>query len=337
MPLRHPLLLILPFCVLALPACASEPASGQLAASDACEAYASFVKQSNPGAVRIAKGQSYQVREINKAVDYGWLRIDVPGATPPLRWVARACGTARLETAPAPAPALDRANQAGRRSASGSCNTPNQQDSYLLALSWQPGFCEHASFRGKKPECDAINSGKLAATNLTLHGLWPNKQSCGADYGSCDGPPFDLSKDTIARIAPWMPNFYFERTFGAYEWNKHGTCQALAPDAYFMKAVEAVRVVNDSEVGKIILGNIGGALRVTDFFARVEQRHGSQVANAITLVCVGKHYLQEIRINLPLALQTGGDLRALVGEARPTKTRTSGCGETIVIERAGKP
>jgi ribonuclease T2 len=56
---------------------------------------------------------------------------------------------------------------------------PNQQDSYVLAITWQPGFCEHAKYNGKKPECDAMNSGALEAKTLSLHGLWPNKQECG--------------------------------------------------------------------------------------------------------------------------------------------------------------
>ena len=214
-------------------------------------------------------GGAYTVREINK-VDYDWLRVEVPGVEP-----STALGAAQLRHAGAGRAA---GQAAGRRRAGDTCSIANKQDSYMLAITWQPGFCEHVPYNGKKPECDAMNSGALAAKTLSLHGLWPNKKECGTRYGSCDGAPFALTKETIDQVAPWMPNFYFERTFGAYEWNKHGKCQALPPDEYFIKAVSAVRVVNDSEVGKIVLGNVGKSFRVGDFFDRVKARYGEQVA-----------------------------------------------------------
>ncbi|MQA23670.1 ribonuclease T2 family protein [Rugamonas rivuli] len=304
---------------------ASESASGKFTATASCEAYSSFAKQSNPGDARVVAGTAYTVREINK-VDYDWLRVEVPGAEPKLRWVQRSCGTPALADQPPKGPS----------GGGDSCSLPNQQDSYVLAITWQPGFCEHVQYKGKKPECDAMNSGALAAKTLSLHGLWPNKKECGTHYGSCDGQQFALSKETIDQIAPWMPNFYFERTFGAYEWNKHGKCQALPPDAYFIKAVSAVRVVNDSEVGKIVLGSVGKSFRVGDFFDRVKTRYGEQVAARITLVCSERKYLQEIRVALPLDFSTERELPQLVGSAGQAAPREIGCDDEVYVEAAGK-
>jgi ribonuclease T2 len=307
---------------------ASESAGGSFTATKSCEAFSSFAKRANPGEVKVTAGASYTVHEINKT-DYDWLRVNVPGAQPSLRWVQRECGT----------PALEESSRQANRSADAAgpmCSLPNQQDSYVLAITWQPGFCEHARYNGKKPECDAMNSGALEAKTLSLHGLWPNKQECGVQYGSCSGKPFELSKDTIEKIAPWMPNFFYERSFGAYEWNKHGKCQALAPDDYFIKAVSAVRVVNESEVGKIVLGNTGKTIKVHDFFDRVQKRYGDKVANTIQLVCVQHKYLQEIRVSLALDFVTDRDLPQLVANARPAQSRTAGCADEIYIEAAGK-
>jgi ribonuclease T2 len=306
---------------------ASESATGSFTATKSCEAFSSFAKRTNPGEAKIVAGTAYTVREINKT-DYDWVRVEVPGAQPSLRWVQRDCGT----------PALDD-KQAGRpdEGVSGAvCSAPNQQDSYVLAITWQPGFCEHAKYNGKKPECDAMNSGALEAKNLSLHGLWPNKKECGTQYGSCSGKPFALSKETIDKVAPWMPNFFFERTFGAYEWNKHGKCQALPPDEYFIKAVSAVKVVNDSEVGKIVLGNAGKSFKVNDFFERVAARHGEKAANAITLVCIQRKYLQEIRVSLALDFSTERDLPQMVSNARPAGARAIGCADEVYVEAAGK-
>ncbi|RZT11029.1 ribonuclease T2 [Duganella sp. CF402] len=314
--------------IVALECSASESASGSFTATKSCEAFSSFAKRANPGEVKVTAGTAYTVHEINKT-DYDWLRINVPGAQPSLRWVQRECGT----------PALEESSRQANRAADAAgpvCSLPNQQDSYVLAITWQPGFCEHAKYNGKKPECDAMNSGALEARTLSLHGLWPNKQECGVQYGSCSGKPFELSKDTIEKISPWMPNFFYERSFGAYEWNKHGKCQSLAPDDYFIKAVSAVRVVNESEVGKIVLGNTGKTIKVHDFFDRVQKRYGDKVANTIQLVCVQRKYLQEIRVSLALDFVTDRDLPQLVANARPAQSRTAGCADEIYIEAAGK-
>jgi len=312
----------------ALECSASESASGSFTATKSCEAFSSFAKRANPGDVKIAAGTAYTIREINKT-DYDWVRIEVPGAQPQLRWVQRECGTPELEES-------KRAARQAAEAAGPMCSLPNQQDSYVLAITWQPGFCEHARYNGKKPECDAMNSGALEAKTLSLHGLWPNKQECGVQYGSCSGKPFELSKDTIEKIAPWMPNFFYERSFGAYEWNKHSKCQSLPPDEYFIKAVSAVRVVNESEVGKMVLGNTGKSIKVNDFFERVKQRYGDKVADTITLVCVQRKYLQEIRVSLALDFATDRDLPQLVANARPAHSRTAGCADEIYIEAAGK-
>ena len=310
-----------------LTASASESANGSFNATKSCEAYSSFAKRTNPGDVKVSAGSSYSVREINKP-DYDWLRIQVPGAEPSMRWVQKECGKAELDD--------KAASHAPEGAAGASCSAPNQQDSYLLAITWQPGFCEHAKYNGKKPECDAMNSGTLEAKTLSLHGLWPNKKECGTNYGSCQGPQFSLSKDTIEKIAPWMPNFYYERSFGAYEWNKHGKCQSLPPDDYFIKAVSAVRVVNESEVGKIVLANTGKSIRVSDFFDKVKARYGDKVASTITLVCTQHKYLQEIRVSLALDFATDRDLTQLVANARPAASRAVGCDDEIYIEAAGK-
>ena len=107
-------------------------------------------------------------------------------------------------------------------------------------MTWQPGFCEHKSGNRDKPECRDLMSGKLRIDHLTLHGLWPNNPSCGASYAYCPGPRLQLQPQTIASIQPWMPNWYYSSRFGAYQWQKHGTCQTgLDDDRYFRKAVDA--------------------------------------------------------------------------------------------------
>ncbi|MCH8620400.1 ribonuclease I [Undibacterium sp. TS12] len=324
---------------------ASEPVNGSFTASKACELYSSFAKQKNPDGLQTTVGSSYAVKEINKPGDYGWLRVDVPNANPSLRWVARDCGTAQLDQAvetqgnqaQSDSRRQDRSsNTSNSGSRQAMCSTANQEDSYVLAITWQPGFCEHFPYHGKKPECDAINSGKLKIANLTLHGLWPNKKECGINYGNCPGTPLKLSADTVSHIEKWMPNFRFETKFGEYEWSKHGVCQSRDADTYFRTAAAAVEEVNNSAIGKFIVSHAGQSFTANEFFDMVKKQEGEKVAGNILLSCVDGKYLQEIRLKLPVHFETGKGLEKLVGDADGFGRQVDKCGNQIVVEASGK-
>lgn len=294
---------------------AAEPAQGTFQASQSCEAFQSFRKGTNPGLVKLAPGTRYTIREIN-APSRQWIRIEVPGAAEPLRWVSADCGTA--EGLGTPAAAAAPAKQSPQ-----ACNVADQHDSYVLAITWQPGFCEHSRFKGKKPECDHMADGSLKVANLTLHGLWPNKQSCGVKYGNCSGAPLELSRETLEFIRPWMPNFYYENAFGSHEWEKHGTCQALDDDAYFREAVTAVKTVNDSQIGRYITANIGRTISKQEFYKKVEAAAGNDKAdNNFTLFCEGS-YLSEIRVKLPRNFKADGSIADMLGTPLPKRQAPS--------------
>lgn len=308
---------------------AAEQVQGSFQASQACEAFQSFRKGSNPGQVKLVPGTTYQVREANNA-SRQWLRIEVPGAAQPLRWVSADCGRAE-------GLAPGAAQQAPRGKSGSACNVPDQHDSYVLAITWQPGFCEHVHFKGRKPECEHLADGSLKVTHLSLHGLWPNKRACGTRYGNCSDAPLALSRDTLDFVRPWMPNFYYSDNFGRHEWAKHGTCQRLDDDAYFREAVTAVRTVNDSPAGRYITANIGGSISRQTFYRKVEAAAGNDKAdNNFTLFCEGS-YLSEIRVRLPRDFKADGDLAALLGAPLPKRPASSAkeCRQDLIRIEAG--
>lgn len=324
----------------AMPAMASEPATGSFAATRSCEAYQSMRKQTNPGGVRVEPGRRYAVRETN-GPSQEWFRVDVPGASEPLRWVRADCGT--LEGGGSVAGGSTKEGATASRSTPGgsagqACNVAGQADSYVLAMSWQPGFCEHVKYKGRKPECDHMADGKLVVANLTLHGLWPNRQACGTRYGNCAGPTLDLRADTVDYIRPWMPNFFFEQDFGRYEWNKHGTCASMDDDTYFRRAVDAVKVLDRSSAGRYLTANAGKSISQKAFFERLRADTGrADAANAITLLCTNKQ-LYEIRVRLPVDFSEKGSLNDLLGANLPAKVATDSkaCrGDEVLIEASG--
>ncbi|ACO77305.1 Ribonuclease T2 [Azotobacter vinelandii CA] len=313
---------------------ASQPASGTFVAGQSCEAYQSFRKKTNPGAVKTEPGREYRIREIDER-DYQWLRIEMPGNAEPLRWVPADCGDAG---------ALEPASSARRerpQQSAGVCQTPGLQDSYVLAITWQPGFCEHKLAKSKskqKPECRAMESGELNIANFTLHGLWPNKKECGKNYGNCSRTDIQLSEETLSYIKPWMPNFYFENDFGNYEWKKHGTCQTdMDDDAYFRKAVTAVRTVNDSELGQYIRANIGKNVERRTLQEILRRTH-PDAPDSFAFLCTDNR-LHEIQVHLPVDFREGPTLAGLIGP-RPSRTHGPTPGECsqerILIERSGR-
>lgn len=310
----------------------AEPAQGSFVASQRCEAFQSIRKQTNPDGLQVQPGQRYEVVEVNKP-DFDWLRIRIPDSATPLRWVSAGCGSVEGLVFNTGKPA--RPDGGGDL-----CSTPDQHDGYVLAATWQPGFCEHASYKGSKPECEGLESGELRISHLTLHGLWPNRRSCGKSYGHCAGPDLKLSADTLAYVRPWMPNFRYGSSFGRYQWDKHGVCQTqMDDDAYFRRAVDLVRQLDQSAAGQYIVANIGGAISKRAFYERVERDFGNRKAqNNLLLICSGQ-YLQEVRVALPRALKQADSLVGVVDgqfAASRARDRNECSADRILIEAGGR-
>lgn len=306
------------------PALAVDASAGSFTVTQRCEAFQSFKNQTNPGGVSVQPGRSYAIAEVNREA-YQWVRIDVGGGRKDLRWVAAECGRVEgLQIA-----------QPGARA----CSVADQYDSHVLALTWQPGFCEHDRNGPGKPECQAMGKGELKVDHFTLHGLWPNKQACGIDYGSCAGPALELDQATVDYIKPWMPNFHYDTRFGNHEWKKHGVCQtAMDDDQYFRLAVDLVKSFNDSPAGAYIRENAGGSVSRTQFYEKLADEHGNKAAaNNFQLICTGD-YLKEVRVALPRDFKGERSLKGVLGQdflAERRSDRSECRGERIRIEASG--
>ncbi|KIV74084.1 Ribonuclease I precursor [Pseudomonas sp. FeS53a] len=310
----------------------AEPAQGGFVASQRCEAYQSIRKRSNPDGATLQPGQRYRVVEVNKR-DYDWLRVRLPDNATPLRWVPVGCG--QVEDL-----SLGARQGTGSAAQGEACNVPGQHDGYVLAATWQPGFCEHVAYKGRKPECDALAGGDLQLNHLTLHGLWPNRQACGTRYGHCAGPALVLDESTRATLRPWMPNVGYGDDFSRYQWEKHGTCQTdMDANAYFRRAAELVRQLDATRAGQYIASNVGGAISQAAFYQKVSEEFGNpRAGNNFLLVCTRGGYLQEVRVSLPRALKPAESLVGVMdgqfAERRPGD-RNACRDDRVLIEAPG--
>lgn len=303
--------------------------SGTFKAVSACDAYKSFNKGTNPGLVHTVPGMEYEAVEINSK-EMSWVRIKIPNVSDPLRWVSGECGTKDFTTAP-----VEVGTEAAGKGKRKDCSTRNRFDSYVLAMSWQPAFCKYVAKPGTKPECEALQDGQLVIDHLTLHGLWPNSKPCGTNYGNCGGPKLDLADTTVSQLAPWMPNFYYDTDLGTHEWDKHGTCQALPDDDYFLGALRLVKAVDQSSVGDLIKSRVGSSMTDQEFFGQIASDYGQDVADRVMLICTKGKYLQEVRVSLPPTIPASDDLKALTAGAPRAEARTKNCNGPIYIESSG--
>lgn len=296
--------------------CVAAPATGSITASQACEAYVSKNKRTNPDNTKLVIDQTYSIFEANKTDNPDWFRVRIAEVNPPERWVSKSCGTVELQNGGGGE------NGGGGRNA---CNTPGQEDSYVLALSWQPAFCEgHRA----KPECGVDNNKAYQARNFTLHGLWPNKASCGVNYGFCSEvgnkggnfcsyPPLSLSAETRGDLEQVMPSAAFDNScLQRHEWYKHGTCQTTwSVDEYYDEAIDLVRQFNEAGVGYFISRNVGNTVTEADFIAKVDCAHGANAHNSIELKCDSGN-LVDVYISLPKTITPGAALGDLMRQAQ---------------------
>ncbi|MBS1303080.1 ribonuclease T2 [Loktanella sp. SALINAS62] len=101
-------------------------------------------------------------------------------------------------------------------------------DYYVMALSWSPNWCDQEGRARNSPQC-----APDADYGWVLHGLWPQyengyPQDCQVAYT----PP---SRRQTAAMADIMGT----SGLAWYQWNKHGTCSGLSPQAYFTLARDA--------------------------------------------------------------------------------------------------
>ncbi len=305
-------------------ALAVDASAGTFTITQSCEAFQSFKNRTNPGGLSVQPGQALPIAEVNRE-QYQWVRVNVGSGGKDLRWVAAECGRVDgLQIAEKGIPA---------------CSVADQYDSHVLAITWQPGFCEHDRGGPGKPECQAMGEGELSVDHFTLHGLWPNKQACGIDYGNCAGPALDLDKSTVDYIKPWMPNFNYGTRFGNHEWKKHGVCQtAMDDDHYFRFAVDLVKSFNDSPAGAYIRENAGGSVSRTQFYGTLADDYGNKAAaNNFLLICTGD-YLKEVRVVLPRDFKGERSVKGVLGQDYLAERRTdrNECrSERIRIEASG--
>jgi ribonuclease T2 len=222
------------------------------------------------------------------------------------------------------------------------------EDSYLLALTWQPGFCAD---RADTAECKIAPKDK---PRLVLHGLWPDWDVNGdgkrnADDDFCvsaadnrasmialDGgnwlklPPVKLSKASSDDLALAMPGTSVG--LDRHEWWKHGTCSDLEADDYFATAIVLLREVERGSLARLLVAQAGRKLSRKQLLDAFEKDFGKGAGKALLLDCDkndGATALQEIRVYL----KRSGITQGLTADrlAIPPKPARGDCAADLLV------
>ncbi len=307
--------------------------SGSFVADATCPATQAIRSGKNPGNIATDAGQSYELLAGNKDAPTHYL-IRVPGADPERRWVKVDCGhvsggSASTEPA-APVPA-DQGKPAAPVSG---------KPEYVLALSWQPAFCET---KPGKTECKAQTAAGFDATHFTLHGLWPQPngnfycQVAAADKANDnparwqDLPPVELEPNTRSELDRVMPGT--ASALDRHEWIKHGTCYGKSQQAYFSDALNLTRAANASPVRDLFTQNIGRDLTSGQIRAAFDSAFGPGAGERVRVSCVkdpssGRRLIGELTLGLAGPIGPNSSLSELLLASVPTNN--AGCPKGIV-------
>jgi ribonuclease T2 len=272
------------------PAYAFIELDNQFVAREACEALRSIRSGTNPGNIRLTPRKTYPVIGKNQdSASHYLLRIE--GAESPARWVPVQCGQLLGSSAPV------------------------EQD-YLLALSWQPSFCET---KPSKSECQSQTAQRFDATNLALHGLWPQpKQNVYCNVSNdlerldkenrwSELPPINLSEETRNALAVKMPGF--ASNLHLHEWYKHGTCYSDSPEEYFQESIALLDQVNNSSVRDLFARNISNFLSSNEIRNQFDEAFNNGAGSKVQVQC--EKDIDEDRNNMVVELQVNlkGDIQ----------------------------
>ncbi|WP_410955168.1 ribonuclease I [Raoultella planticola] len=233
-------------------------------------------------------------------------------------------------------------------------------DRYVLALSWQTGFCQsmHDRNRSEPEECRLQQELPNKADFLTVHGLWPGLPKSIAARGvddrrwmrfgcatrpvpnmpevkagrKCQAAETGLSLEMANKLNSVMPGAGGNSCLERYEYAKHGICFGFDPDSYFGTMVRLDSEVKQSPLGLFLAKHYGQSVSRDEFDTAVAQAYGQQSVKAFKLTCNGNPaYLTEMQIAIKAeAINQPLSANSLLPQPHP-----GNCGKQFIIDKAG--
>jgi ribonuclease T2 len=315
---------------LSIPATAQIALHGYFIARAQCPAFQSFRQQTNPGNVVTEKDRAYTlVGKNNHVASHYLIDMDVE---PRRRWVAVSCGE---HVVPVDATGTPLPNPGSGGPGGPSPEAPAQR--YILAVSWQPAFCET---KPSKPECVSQTVERFDAAHFALHGLWPQPQTniychvapemVAADkdnrWSDLPSPALETqTREALHRVMPGTQSF-LER----HEWIKHGTCYNGAPaETYYADSLSLMEQLNATAVRTLFADHIGQEITTTAIRDAFDDAFGAGAGARVKVSCTQDN---NRRLITELTIGLAGDLdeRSMAEAIFAAPQTSAGCPGGIV-------
>lgn len=210
-------------------------------------------------------------------------------------------------------------------------------DHFVLAVSWQPSFCQ-SKYQGMASqdndplpsECNVLQRVKNKRDYLSVHGLWPSlpktlanemlqsdkKEDLWRDRGcavlqnkhkfygnkeKCLAPQLNFSQDVADMLLVAMPGANSSSCLDRYEYAKHGVCFGYDPNQYFKAMVTLLEQLKLSQLAELIESRYGEFFSKKEGYDAIKASLGDKAQKSFEFVCSdrnGKKYLDEIRVTL---------------------------------------
>lgn len=198
----------------------------------------------------------------------------------------------------------------------------------VLAISWQPAFCET---RSRTPECRSQGPDRFDAHHFSLHGLWPQPHSrtyCGVAEsikGHDTGgrwrklDPLKLPDEVSRELKMAMPGT--RSHLDRHEWVKHGTCYSEGVDTYYRDSLHLLRQINESPVRDMFSTSLHSRLSGTEIRRAFDQSFGEGAGERVRISCKrdgSRLLIVELTIGLSGQISEDRDLGELMLAAPAT-------------------
>ncbi|MBN1486940.1 MAG: hypothetical protein JW981_04810 [Anaerolineae bacterium] len=221
-------------------------------------------------------------------------------------------------------------------------------DYYVLALSWEPAFCETEP---GKIECVTQVAGRYDATNFVLHGLWPNIENDPYhNFGYCDlsrelvaqdkegdwcaMPELDLSETVWEDLTDFMPGA--SSCLHNHEWYKHGICAGMSEDSYYALSNQLVSLFSQTDFNRYVAERVGSGVSRQELLAQFDAEFGPDASDYLSLRCDkvdGTTLLTEIQLVLKKDLSEPYDFSELFPAA--SVPLNGSCPSQFMIDQVG--
>ena len=280
---------------------ASIKIDGYFIADKSCEAVHSIKQGTHP--FTLTKGMAYKVKAKNKPEASHYLITIESLEENPNKWVPVDCGVLLTDF---------KTRQIEK---------PEKEKDYLLAISWQPAFCQsHQS----KLECETQTEDRYDATHLSLHGLWPqprNNAYCNVSDKdkSIDRrnawhllDPLGLTEETFVELFISMPGVasHLQR----HEWIKHGTCYSDSAEIYYRDSLNLINGINDTNVSTLFANNIDKTITTEQIRNAFDEAFGEGSGEKVNVKC-SKGLIVELWVNLKGDIHKDDNLSRLLQNA----------------------